>query len=1547
LKSTDVSGITMLTCEKDEGVDNQADPVDSDGDGIPDQIEGDDSIDTDKDGTPDYLDLDSDNDGILDETEGSLDQDGDGLPNYRDLDSDADGIPDKVEGINDADGDGVPNYLDEDSDDDGIPDKVEGVNDPDKDGTPNYLDRDSDGDSILDVVEGSQDSDGDGTPNFLDLDSDGDGLLDSYETSVDTDSDGIPDFLDTDSDNDSVPDVIEGSVDSDKDGTPDFRDHDSDGDGISDITEGSADTDGDNIPDRLDLDSDNDCIADSKEGVPDWRNYNVTSCTTMSSSDTKDSDGDGLSDAYEGNTDVDGDGIPNYLDLDSDGDGIPDATEGSFDQDDDLVPNFLDPDSDGDGIPDKDEGVDDADKDGIPNYLDLDSDGDQILDSVECRCPSYSTTGANDADNDGIPNYLDLDSDNDGKPDTDEGTNDDNGDGLPNYVDPKEPEVPVTLDSDGDGIPDSIEGSGDSDFDGIPDYLDTDSDNDGILDSFEGVRDEDRDGKPDYLDVVKNDQRPLVCRSPGCKDLDEVEGGGITSPENLALLITLAALMALLSCCAAGSALWKWCQIRCAHCHQPIDACRSGMISVTFRSTLMLGRALGDISNVLVSGSKMGTENDTEDNHIPRNDSIVHKKFMAAYMEDIRRDICTGLQLRDSQVSVHFVGTKYDNDSEMHTTEVIIHVVPHKVAEELEEQQDDFNAEVLEDMLEFKDKVVHEKHGQGLVRHETRRHTKISDSQDAVLHEHKGDFWPAPASDGMRARHRMHHAHVDARLKRTVHDTEFSAMDLVQMFKHQSADPMSPLMRGKYTCDIIEVKDGPKVNKCNQCGKEGRDCECFCYCCGEVKGACPSICSRFCSHCATPKDICNTGDVKVLLDLKSEDILENMDTFRAAMRREISEALQIHPLQASISYKRANNSSMFHVHFISCRDAAWILARPGFGRPFFGCVNQRQSDCEHCGCLSRDELVTQFLAYCKDTNSNLRKGPIFLSLISAVNWEHQHQHLKCEYCGLGAGYCECDCPVCYHPLDSCNVDCDFDAALNLQDLIVSRKTTIEANPPLRPVRATRDTPVQPPMSPETNDPVTSRDSLSTPSTDRSAISSQLVFATFFHYQQSRVVEKAVTLVPEHLLKAQSEPEVEVESKPQNEPEQYRMSWVEDGEVVLLPESEHAPKAVTLLPEHLLKAQSEPEVEVESKPQNEPEQYRMSWVEDGEVVLLPESEHAPTHVPEPVRRSLVAIHRISRPEGVDTLEQEICHVPQRPVGAQEICDVDTSAQEICDVDTSEVKIQQHVVHQVTRDKVQKTMPTLERVSIPNLMSTLQRNSIATSPNVKEVDQSCYCGLEVSDHAPYRVLAIDDLTDPYFVVQGMPGYSNPTVVPGDCMVSIAGKSVEHISLQELHGMLRGHLHSTVDIVLARHDNPSDLYRITVLRHRYHEFDLPRSTSPQVSRPDQNCYCGLEVSDHAPYRVLAIDDLTDPYFVVQGMPGYSNPTVVPGDCMVSIAGKSVEHISLQELHGMLRGHLHSTVDIVLARYDNPSDLYRITVLRHRYHEFDLPRSTVQNLS
>ncbi len=178
--------------------------TDSDGDGIPDIVEG--TADTDGDGTPDNLDTDSDGDGIDDSVEGPVDSDEDGIGNFRDTDSDGDGIPDADEGIIDSDSDNVPNYIDTDSDNDTILDADEGQIDTDADGLPNYIDTDSDDDSIPDATEGQVDSDNDTVPNYLDDDSDGDGVPDATETGVDTDADGIPDYLDSDSDNDGIPD---------------------------------------------------------------------------------------------------------------------------------------------------------------------------------------------------------------------------------------------------------------------------------------------------------------------------------------------------------------------------------------------------------------------------------------------------------------------------------------------------------------------------------------------------------------------------------------------------------------------------------------------------------------------------------------------------------------------------------------------------------------------------------------------------------------------------------------------------------------------------------------------------------------------------------------------------------------------------------------------------------------------------------------------------------------------------------------------------------------------------------------------------------------------------------------------------------------------------------------------------------------------------------------------------------------------------------------------------------------------------------------------
>lgn len=92
--------------QQNQNQENQNNPEnqDTDGDGIPDDVEkGDDPDnprDSDGDGIPDYKDQDSDNDGIPDSEEAGpkpqepQDTDHDGIPDYRDTDSDNDGIPD-------------------------------------------------------------------------------------------------------------------------------------------------------------------------------------------------------------------------------------------------------------------------------------------------------------------------------------------------------------------------------------------------------------------------------------------------------------------------------------------------------------------------------------------------------------------------------------------------------------------------------------------------------------------------------------------------------------------------------------------------------------------------------------------------------------------------------------------------------------------------------------------------------------------------------------------------------------------------------------------------------------------------------------------------------------------------------------------------------------------------------------------------------------------------------------------------------------------------------------------------------------------------------------------------------------------------------------------------------------------------------------------------------------------------------------------------------------------------------------------------------------
>jgi len=357
--------------------------------------------DTDQDSVCDLVDDDDDGDGYLDYDDDFpldaaewLDTDSDGIGDNADIDDDGDGFSDSIESTcgsdpldadslpPDTDQDGSCNAQDGDDDNDGFADVVDAFPldagewvDTDGDGIGNNGDEDDDGDFVIDSSDAFpldagewEDSDGDGIGNNADLDDDQDGWSDmdeidcqtdplsSLEVPIDFDSDHICDRVDTDDDGDGIEDAYDMFPfdatewdDLDFDGIGDNADSDDDGDGWYDFDEPNCGTDpndansipddfdGDRICDPVDNDDDNDLIVDVNDAFP------------MDSSETKDTDSDGIGDNSD--ADDDGDDWPDNVEamcltdpLSSTS--VPDDTDG------DGQCDFIDADDDGDGVGD-------------------------------------------------------------------------------------------------------------------------------------------------------------------------------------------------------------------------------------------------------------------------------------------------------------------------------------------------------------------------------------------------------------------------------------------------------------------------------------------------------------------------------------------------------------------------------------------------------------------------------------------------------------------------------------------------------------------------------------------------------------------------------------------------------------------------------------------------------------------------------------------------------------------------------------------------------------------------------------------------------------------------------------------------------------------------------------------------------------------------------------------------------------------------------------------------------------------------------------------
>ncbi|MDF4221867.1 Ig-like domain-containing protein [Maribacter sp. M208] len=274
------------------GIPDSAEDGGTDGNGVSNV-----PVDSDGSGSPNYLDIDSDNDGITDTVESQSDaslvqstgndSDNDGIDDAFDTDNGGSftNTPENT------DGDANPDYLDLDSDDDGIIDNIEWQS------TSGYVlpSVDGDGNGLADNYETAAgsgvsinqpaNSDGTDSPDFRDLDSDNDGLTDyveAYDVDADNSADTVP--TNTDIDNDGLDDGFDNSTTepngiADPNGPTnsnqqvstfpndqdpftsevDFRDPTTHVDPI--------DTDGDNVNNDIDIDDDNDGILDYVESL--------------------------------------------------------------------------------------------------------------------------------------------------------------------------------------------------------------------------------------------------------------------------------------------------------------------------------------------------------------------------------------------------------------------------------------------------------------------------------------------------------------------------------------------------------------------------------------------------------------------------------------------------------------------------------------------------------------------------------------------------------------------------------------------------------------------------------------------------------------------------------------------------------------------------------------------------------------------------------------------------------------------------------------------------------------------------------------------------------------------------------------------------------------------------------------------------------------------------------------------------------------------------------------------------------------------------------
>ena len=933
--------------------------------------------------------------------------------------------------------------------------------------------------------------------------------------------------------------------------------------------------------------------------------------------------------------------------------------------------------------------------------------------------------------------------------------------------------------------------------------------------------------------------------------------------------------------------------------------------------------------------------------------------------------------------------------------------------------------------------------------------------------------------------------------------------------------------QGMLLCRNLQIEKGLSwtwkgTSLCNQCGKDRGSCECFCHVCGHKKGGCSAVCNRYCNHCAAPKPICNSGDVKVAFDLHRETMTMDDDSFRQALRRDISQALGIHPLQVSASKlrfvevqdgsvppptthegvvrKRGKLNTAFeeryfilsdgklknyqkkpvlldephlqsgshsmilrslmycsgmtvqalpdqgegfefmitlreghhdgrhvvcsvnsdherdtwmkklraateevdtepetmpgslhcHIHFISCRDAAWIMASPDF------CVlsdklrmsNGPQAHSSQDHVAGHDDIEIETEQQFVELHVTLGMEPK-----DVIDWQDEFKAAVAQDVAIAVRGDVGKIRVLGLQVDSVVVElglapgvCGNDmTALNAaRDL---QRQALDASSILRQGRMTSNcTSLKVTAVPQGyghSCSCLSRSELMDAFLEQcnnvngplrqGAIFSLMTAAASWWHDYKHLACRFCGLTPDlctcdcpgchekldscpvdcmlHAQLADPMPQVCLTCPPQSGPRQM-LGSSSDKDVTLatlraVPDAASGSQhARDIMPRENSEDTEEvylPQMSTTMRSQLVLDEYTEITVSTPPAAIstpgydsgdVPRADSPNPPAPHPgVSRLPPGISvAVDMPPSVFAEDEEDCpNSPSRPQpGLVSVASVATDSRE--------------------RRALLKPPPGLNNGSsgAAKLVGVPRHPSVQLCSSINVGAR--FVGLQVTAGPPHAVVQVDDLVDVNFVRHDEAGYCNPHIDVGDVLFEVDGTPAQHVSIQTIHQLFVGELHAPVTLSLVRAQT-GQVYQVTVLRHNFHSFDSEQHKRARwmeraaVHAPWRNTghYAGLEVTTQPPHRVVAVDDLVDVNFVPQGQHGYTNPEVRPGDYILSVDGQAAENASLQQLHAVLRGTEHSPVEIRLRRCQNQHTTcagaeYTIVVLRHQYHEFDM---------